>query len=193
VNFRNVILTDATARALELQPSVKRMIDALNSPGGEFGPDPIAGRDALLTRSLEEALTELTRRFGADPSGWSYGQATYHRVLISHPLSAAVNAATRAQLEVGPATRGGDSYTVSATGSDDNQDAGGSFKIVVDTQNWETAVGQNTPGQSGDPASPHYRDLFALWSEGRYFPVAYSRARVEAVTAERVRLEPARR
>ena len=43
-------------------------------------------------------------------------------------------------------------------------------------------MGANTPGQSGDVTSPHYRDLFELWKNDRYFPVKYSRPAVEGVT-----------
>jgi penicillin amidase len=43
----------------------------------------------------------------------------------------------------------------------------------------------NTPGQSGDPASPHYRDLFPLWAGGGYVPMLFSKGAVEAA-AERV-------
>ena len=49
----------------------------------------------------------------------------------------------------------------------------------------------NTPGQSGDPFSPHYRDLAPLWANGRYVPMLYSREAVEAATAERLVLNPA--
>ena len=72
--------------------------------------------------------------------------------------------------------------TVSATGDADNQASGGSLKIIADTEDWDNSVGLNTPGQSGDPDSPHYRDLFELWAQGQYFPVAYSRKKVESVT-----------
>ncbi|MCS6817745.1 MAG: penicillin acylase family protein, partial [Blastocatellia bacterium] len=48
----------------------------------------------------------------------------------------------------------------------------------------------NAPGQSGDPTSPHYRDLFELWKDGRYFPVFFSRAKIETVTIRRERLQP---
>jgi len=48
----------------------------------------------------------------------------------------------------------------------------------------------NNPGQSGDPESSHYRDLFELWSRGRYFPVFYSRAKVDSVAAEKLTLAP---
>ncbi len=91
---------------------------------------------------------------------------------VHHPLSAAVDERTRALLESGPRPRGGNGQTVSATESADEQLVGGSFKIIVDLADWDGSVGQNTPGQSGDPGSPQYRDLFESWSRGEYFPVA---------------------
>jgi penicillin amidase len=80
---------------------------------------------------------------------------------------------------------------VSATGNGDNETAGGSLKIIADTEDWDNSVGLNTPGQSGDPDSAHYRDLFPLWARGQYFPLAYSRAKVESATARTTRLTPA--
>ncbi len=176
---------------VDFQVSMKRIVDWLHAPGGAFGPNPTDARDALLARSLDEAVAELTKRFGAEMSAWRYGQDTYHHALIRHPLADVVNDVTRAKLNVGPAPRGGDSYTVSATGGGDNQTSGGSFKIIADTEDWDNTIGQNNPGQSGNPESPHYRDLFEMWSQGKYFPVAYSRRKVESVTEERIRLEPA--
>lgn len=171
-------------------PSVKSVVDWLDAPDGRFGPDPIAGRDDLLVRSLAEAVTDLTKKLGPDMSKWQWGQNGYHHALIRHPLDRAVNAETRARLDVGPAPRHGDALTVDATGGGDNQTAGGSFKILIDTENWDTALGLNNPGQSGDPASPHYRDLFGLWSRGRYFPVFYSRGKIESVAEQRLELQP---
>jgi penicillin amidase len=145
----------------------------------------------LLTRSLDEAVAELTRRFGADPGKWQWGQQGYHHALISHPLSQAVNEATRAKLSVGPVARGGDGTTVSATGSGDNQTSGGSFKLIADTEDWDNSIGINTPGQSGDPDSPFYRNLFDTGARGRYYTDAYSRKKVESVTDNGVHLTPA--
>lgn len=172
---------------------VRTIIDRLYAPDGRFGPDPVAGRDALLARSMDETVAELTRRFGADMDGWQYGQAGFHHALIRHPLSTVVNEETRARLEVGPVPRGGDALTVSATGSADRQTSGGSFKIIVDTGAWDNSIGINTPGQGGDPDDPHYRSLFPLWAAGGYFPLAYSRERVEQVTEQVTVLVPRER
>ena len=79
---------------------------------------------------------------------------------------------------------------MTATGGGDNQLSGGSFKVIVDTEDWDHAVGLNNPGQSGDVNDPHYRDLFELWARGKYFPIFYSRGKVESVTKKIVRLQP---
>jgi penicillin amidase len=190
-NTREVVIPASLRKAVGGNfGSTKRIIDWLQSPDGRFGANPIAGRDAIVAKSMDEAVAELTKRFGPDMQAWKYGQEKFHHALLRHPLSEAVNAATRAKLMVGPAPRGGDGMTVSATGNGDNQGSGGSLKIIADTDDWDNSVGINTPGQSGDPDSPHYRDLFQLWAQGQYFPVAYSRKKVDSVTESVTRLSP---
>jgi penicillin amidase len=51
-------------------------------------------------------------------------------------------------------------------------------------------VGLNSPGQSGDINSPHYRDLYELWARGKYFPIFYSRSKVESVAEATFLLTP---
>jgi penicillin amidase len=183
-------LTPPALRAQANQLSLKRIIDALYAPDNRFGENPVQARDALLALSLDEAVAELTKRFGSDMDAWQYGQTGFHHALIQHPLQAVVNPATRERLNVGPLPRGGDSYTVNATTTNDNQTSGGSFKIIVDTEDWDNSIATNTPGQSGDPDSPHYRDLFELWARGRYFTLAFSREKVEAVKESVTTLQP---
>jgi penicillin amidase len=105
-------------------------------------------------------------------------------------MSAALNAEQKARFEVGPWPRGGDGNTVGSTGSGETQVSGASFRFIVDVNDWDVSVGTNTPGQSGHVNSPHYRDLFELWKDDRYFPVKYSRSAVEGVTEARVILTP---
>jgi penicillin amidase len=189
-NVRDRLVPDPGRGAAAPGVSMKRVVDWLYAPDGRFGDNPTAARDALVALSLEQAAAELTKRFGPDMSAWKYGQERYHHALIRHPLSAAANSGTRARLDAGPVPRGGDGSTVSATGNADNQTSGGSFKFIADTEDWDNSIGINTPGQSGDPASPHYRDLFDLWARGGYFPVAYTRGKVESVTESVTRLVP---
>ncbi len=169
---------------------MKTMIDVLLSPDGDFGQDPIRGRDMLLLRTLEQAVNDLRQKLGRDMDDWVYGQADYHHATIRHPLSPAVDAATRARLDVGPVPRGGYGYTVGNTGNRDNQTSGASFRIFVDTRDWDQTLGMNSPGQVGDPDSPFYDNLFDLWADDKVFPAFYSREKIESVTAEHLELRP---
>jgi penicillin amidase len=185
------LLVPASGRADFGGIGMKKAIALLQAPDGRFGEDPIAGRDKVLTSSLNEAVAELGKKLGTDMARWQYGQTASHHAVIRHPLSGAVRSDVRAQLDVGPAPRGGDSYTVTATGGADNQMAGGSLKLIADLNDWDSSVALNNPGQSGDPRSPHYRDLFELWAKGKYFPIFYSRVRVESVAERVLILQPA--
>ena len=190
VNMRD-LLVPAAARADFGGLSMKKIIGWVQAPDGHFGASPTTGRDKVLTDSLAQAVAELTKKLGLDMAKWQYGQPAYHHALIQHPLSAAVKPDIRAQLDVGPMPKGGDSYTVTATGGTDNQTSGGSLKMVADLDDWDNSVALNNPGQSGDPASPHYRDLFDLWARGKYFPIFFSRPKVESVMESKLMLQPA--
>jgi penicillin G amidase len=169
-------------------PPLSKIIHWMEAPDGRFGSDPIAGRDALLLKSLDEAVANLTKRFGADMEKWQL--SAYHHALIHHPMTAAMKPEERAKYDVGDLPRSGDAYTVDATGGADNQTSGGSFKIIVDTEDWDNSVGLNNPGQSGDVNDPHYRDLYQLWARGRYFPIFYSRRKIESVVEKIFDLQP---
>jgi len=170
--------------------SMRRNLDWLLSPDGAFGEDPVAGRDSLLLSTLGKAHQEMVDRFGADPQKWVYGQEDYKHIILRHPLGQAVNAKWREQLEVGPAPRGGYGLTLNQTGMGDNQTSGASFRIIVDTGDWDRTLGMNNPGQGGHPDHPHYSDLFQLWARDGFIPAFYSREKVESVTGERILLNP---
>ena len=178
------------ARGLLRGMAMVKIVTHVTTPGGEFGDDPIAGRDAVVLRSLQEAVGDLRQKLGNDVDGWQYGQTDYKHATIFHPLSRATSGELADRFTVGPLPRGGNSYTLNSTGGGDNQTSGASFRIIVDTGDWDMTMGSNTPGQSGDPDSPFYENLFELWANDRYFPVFYSRERVESVAAERRMLVP---
>ena len=81
------------------------------------------------------------------------------------------------------------SHTIFHVGST----AGASVRMVLDVGRWDNSVAINTPGQSGDPFSPHYRDLFPLWAAGNYVPLLFSRAAVEREAETVLTLMPADR
>jgi len=172
--------------------SLRKTIETIMVPPGELGADPMAARDKMLMDALEAAMAALTDKLGPDSGGWVYGQPAYHHALLRHPLGTSVDEETRALFEAGPLPRGGYGSTVNATGNSDNQTSGASFRIIVDTGDWDRSVGMNTPGQSGDVRSPFYRNLFEMWANDQFHPVFYSRERIEAATALTIDLTPGR-
>ncbi|HEY0969828.1 MAG TPA: penicillin acylase family protein [Gemmatimonadales bacterium] len=175
-----MVMTEEERRLLPA-PSLRQVIGWLQAPDGAFGAAPVAARDSLLARTLQRAVGDLRGKLGPDMDDWRYGQEGYKHVTIRHPLSGAVSADVRRRLDVGTLPRGGYANTLQATGGADNQSSGASFRIVATTGDWDLTVGTNTPGQSGDPASPYYRNLFELWGTDRFFPAFYTRRKVESV------------
>lgn len=179
---------DHGARYSDLEPdAVLRILE--NPDKSLFGDNPRAGRDQLLADSLRSARMELEKLLGADSSKWSWGRL--HQVYFRHAVDQL--AGTKQLVDLGPLARPGDEYTVNATGTEGDswdQVSGASYREILDTSDWDKSVAINTPGQSGQPGSPHYSDLMTIWDAGRYFPLVYSRKAVEEATTDRLVLKP---
>jgi len=149
--------------------------------------EPAGARNALLSDSLAEAAAEARRTLGEDLSAWRWG--ALHHIRFHHPL--ALDDDLRRLFDLGPVERGGDSNTVNNTGGGGfRQTSGASYRQIFDLADWDRSVVTSVPGQSGQPASPHYADLLPLWGEGKYFPLPYTRAAVEKHTKQKLLLEP---
>jgi penicillin amidase len=165
-----------------------RLLDSLRQQPGNGAADPLT---AVLEPTLRDAMADLENLLGDDQSQWAWGRL--HQAQLAHPLAGMLGEATRSRATLGPLPRGGSSDTVSATTylpGDFTQNSGASFRVVVDVGEWDNSLAMNSPGQSGDPASPHFADLFPAWAAGEAIPLLYSRARVEAVTEQRILLVP---
>ena len=163
------------------------------SQTSRWGADAVAKRNAVLETSLSAAWADMQTLGGGDPGKWQWSRL--HQGFFPHALASAADAATQARLNVGPVPKQGGGETVNMSGYDPatfRQFAGASFRLVLDVGAWDNSRAVNAPGQSGDPASPHYRDLVPLWLKGEYFPLLYSREAVEAAVAQRIELVPGR-
>ncbi|WP_211445037.1 penicillin acylase family protein [Collimonas humicola] len=189
--FKAAVLSPAAADAMGA-PDTAVLLDTLEQPQARFGQDALQKRNQVLLASLAAAYAEMEKLQGSDSVQWQWGKL--HHNLMEHPLAAAVDEATRAKLNVGPMPTHGGAYSPNQStyrSSDFQQTNGPSFRVVVDVGNWDNSRAVNSPGQSGDPDSPHYHDLADKWLKGEYFPLLYSRAAVEKATVERISLQPA--
>ena len=171
---------DATLRILETRDPL-------------LGPDPATAVTAILIDSLDAALEDLTGRFGADMAGWQWGRL--YTLALALAIALLASRDLRAHMAIGPLPISGSSSTPGVTGYRGVSFAavhGASVRIVMDVGAWDRSVFVNLPGQSADPADPHYRDFVPDWTAGRYAPLSYTRPAVDAVAERVIRLTPER-
>ena len=163
--------------------NLTKLIGWLSEPSSEiFGSIPEKTRTALLTQAFQRGVESLTQKLGPDMTQWQYGQAKLKHTYLEHALGKWVDEKTQKLLNLGPLPRGGNAYTPGSTGSDYQQRSGASFRMIVNTGDWDATIATNGPGQSGNPASPFYNNLFEPWTQDRYFPLYFDRSKIEAVT-----------
>jgi penicillin G amidase len=169
--------------------SLERVLEEFSEPSPQaFGPDAAAGRNQILLQTLDSAWKETAGLLGPDSQKWSWGRL--HTIHFRHSLDRLPG--VEKLFDLGPLSRPGDGYTVNATsvGETFQQQAGASYREILDTADWDQSLTVNTPGQSGQPGSPHYSDLLPLWDQGQYFPLIYSRNTVEMDAQDRLVLAP---
>ncbi|MFS4491872.1 penicillin acylase family protein [Maribacter sp. 2308TA10-17] len=170
---------------------MEKIVTWLQSEGGTFGPNfKKLNKREFLQKTFELTVNELNEKLGDDMTKWQYGQASFKHSTMKNALSQFVNDSIRAKIDLGTLPRGGNSFTPNSTGNNDNQISGGSFKFITDLSDWDKALMINSPGQSGNPDSKYYSNLFELWAKNEYFPSYYSREKIEKVTDKTTMLQP---
>ena len=170
------------------------LIDALESgraiPGG---PVDAGARDDALRQAMRQAVGDLSRRQGAEPSRWRWGREA--RVRFKHPLATAVRPLGPI-LNRGPYEGAGDTDTVRLAGRGYGEGfatptTSAFCRAVYDVGDWSQSVVSHAPGQSGHPASPNYADLIPGWLEGRPLALAFGSDRDGGEDWKVLRLVPA--
>jgi penicillin amidase len=176
------------APALATLSGLPVMLEALEKADPFWlGKDAVAARDRLLRSTLVEAVRKLQALPEARRQRWG----ALHSVTFRHPL-ATLDPSMAAAFDLGPVERSGDGYTPNNTryDADYRQIHGATYRQLFDLADWDRGLATSAPGQSGQPGSPHYDDLLRLWGRGEYFPLAYSRKKVEEVSQHQLWLRP---
>ena len=137
-------------------------------------------RNNFLKKTFISSINDLKSKFGDKIDEWVYGQDGYKHIKVKHPLEDIVNDSIYKILSFQKYPRGGNGYTVGATGSNLSQSHGATFKVIIDTKDWDNSLASNSPGQSGDPSSLFYRNLYKDWAEDKYFNLLYSKEIIES-------------
>lgn len=90
-------------------------------------------------------------------------------------------------LSIGPYEQAGTIDTVRAMGVGH----GPAMRFVADVSNFDQSLMEIPTGESGQYASPYYRDQFVEWFAGRGIPTAFSNAAEDGARAHRLTLLPA--
>lgn len=162
--------------------TLSRLVARLRS-----GPDA----SGAIAAALSSAMRALREAAGDDPSGWAWGAVRPLRLL--HPLG--VQRPLDRILNLGPVPLGGDTNTVAQAGVLPleplrNPAAIPNHRTVIDLGDVEGSRYVIAGGQSGNPLSPQYADLFALWQRGEGVPIAWSPEAVASATVDRLVLRP---
>lgn len=166
-------------------------VELIEAPDQRLGADPVAARDALVNRSLAAAIAQTEAALGEDWSQWKWGDL--HKIRYRHPLLAIANESEAAMLRTPDLPRGGSGYTVNNTGYGATFDVrgGASYRMVIDVGEWDNSIMTNTPGQSGNPADPHYQDLLPYWATDQSLPLLFSREAIDEAADKIIYLIPA--
>lgn len=147
----------------------------------------------VIARSLADAILLAEERLGKNRARWRWGAL--------HTYSWRHDAARKARflaplLDRGPFPAPGDTSTLNVAGLAH----GWSFdtlwipamRMVVDFGLDEPALLTMTPGQSGDPSSPHYDDMIDYFLTGRSNPLPFKKENIERQYNRVLTLHPPR-
>jgi penicillin amidase len=174
-NFLCFRRTGHLVRLLRSQPA-----GWLNRPW----PAEIADALAAVVRRLQELQ-------GEDTDPWAWGRL--RALVMHHPLGRSDFLGR--VFNLGPVPCGGNSETINQASvlplaPLEPTDNIASLRVIVDVGAWDNSRFVLPGGQSGNPLSPHYDDLFPLWRRGEGIPIAWSDEEVRRATRETLELLP---
>jgi penicillin amidase len=147
--------------------------------------------------ALAAVVRFLSTRRGPGPARWAWG--SLRTLVLHHPLArgAGLRASALGKVfSLGPVPCGGDADSINQAAvlpldplaPTDNI---ASLRAVFDVGAWRNSRFVLPGGQSGNPLSPHYGDLFPLWQRGEGVPIAFTPEEVRQAAVETLELRPA--
>ena len=175
-------------KVLSGDPAHARWCDDVRTPATETCEE-------VLALSLDAALADLARRYGADPTRWRWGEAHVarheHRPFSRQPLLAPLFDIT--------VPSPGDAFTVNVGRNNFNDEAqpfanrhAASLRAIYDLSDLEKSLYIHSGGQSGNILSDHYDAFTQAWAKNEYIPMRAERKTLDAEPHQLLRLLPLR-
>jgi penicillin amidase len=160
---------DAVSNYWDLKPRVMEMVLTERADWCDDPKRPGEGSCAMrLAASLETALSQLRRTYGADMTQWRWGRA--HVAVFANPVFDRIPV-MRDWLKVSIPTSGGydtlnrGPSTIRDKASPFEQRFGAGLRIITDLASRNASMMITTPGQSGDPLSGQFANLLRRWRD----------------------------
>jgi len=131
-------------------------------------PRGVKSYDEVMLSCDKQVRESMTRVFGADPSGWKWGNI--HTAVFPHPLVVAPLVGKRFVTRKDPLP--GSRYSP-------NVGSSVSMRYIVTPGEWDSTHLVIPLGESGAPSSPHFKDQFDQWVTNAPPPLVFERARAE--------------
>jgi penicillin G amidase len=146
-------------------------------------PEKYANYDELLTAAVEAAVD--SPQAPKDLGSWHWG--VFNAVQIQHPILGKIPII---KYWSGPGTQeqSGSGYTVKAVSAHH----GPSERFTANLADLDQSTLNIVTGQGGNFLSPYYMDQWKAWYEGTTFTLPFSTKGVQAATAHKLILDPAK-
>ena len=153
----------------------------------------------VLNAELKDAVEKLETELGEETSKWGWGD--YRPLLLKHPINRNIKEYDteeyQEKLNLGPVTWGGDEQTINvAAGSMMDPTVTPDFipnlRSVIDVGNWDENIFSLAGGQSSNPGSRHYGDLFELWKDGKGIQIAWSPEKTKKIITKELEIKPSK-
>ncbi len=133
-----------------------------------FTPQTENASDIML-RALNQTISELRKTLGDDMTKWTWGSV--HKMDIQYLMGIIP------QFNIPSYPADGDGWTINVASGYSVQ-SGPSMRMIIDFSRLaknDTYIGYLSypGGQSGNPLSPHYRDIFEYWKNYQYHSILF--------------------
>jgi penicillin amidase len=165
------------------------LLRVINNPQS-WWLEKAGGKDKLLREGLKNAIQWLKLNYGNKKEKWKWGRL--HAIVFSHALG--VKKPLDKVFNIGPFPIGGDTDTPHQTCILSAEGYGGelsapSYRQTIDFSNFDKSTMIMPLGQSGNMASPYYKNQLKDWFEGHSIPMCWSKYQVEEHKAHEMYLK----
>jgi penicillin amidase len=143
-------------------------------------PKEFDSYEALILACYQEARQRLREQLGADEALWTWGRT--EQIRFRHPL-AGISPGAQFSITAFPRNTGGTSTTV-------NAGMFVSMRFITDIGGWNDTRLNIALGESGDPASPYWKDQLQEWHDVSPRIFSFTKTAIARATKQMLILTP---